>query len=264
MVSYKERIEILSRYAPITPQELDNLKSELEKATNELVSYKEMIKFFEEETDDSTQGPLEIYLRKIAESRTIALRGIRDALLLDFPDLKVEISAESDALHFQGEGLFDSNSRNLKPSKREIVERVSQILDDILPCYSLGPKSSFNPLCNPGFAVIEAVQIEGHTDSDGTHDYNIGLSSDRAVSTFLAMSNHIPELLDHKNLDGEPVLSVAGYGETRPVVSNETTEGRSTNRRIDLRLIMYNPRRNDEIDYIHRRLRAGNLLEPNQ
>ncbi len=208
--------------------------------------------------------PLEEYLVRVAQSREIALRDLRDAIRQEFPDLQVVISSESDALRFQGEGLFKSNARALTAEKRRIVERISELLDGILPCYSLGKRSAHNTVCNPGYAVIEAVQIEGHTDSRGSVNYNIGLASDRAVSTFLAMSEHVSGLLDHTNLDGEPVLSVAGYGEARPVAANNTPEGRSTNRRIDLRFIMYSPNRSEEIEIIRRQLADGAIttLQP--
>jgi hypothetical protein len=50
-----------------------------------------------------------------------------------------------------------------------------------------------------------------------------------------------PNLLGYENLKGQPVLSVAGYGEGRPIESNESVEGRDANRRIDIRFIMFSP-----------------------
>ena len=198
--------------------------------------------------------PLEQYLRQVAGSRRIALEELRDAIRTEFPDLEVVISSESDALRFQGEGLFTSGSTNLAADKRQIVERIAELLDGLLPCYTLGPRSAYRAECNPGYAVIEAVQIEGHTDDVGSDTYNMGLGSGRAASTYGAMTTHVPVLLAHANLDGEPVLSTAGYGENRPAVSNETPEGRATNRRIDLRFIMYSPSRSEEIAIIRQRL----------
>jgi hypothetical protein len=66
-----------------------------------------------------------------------------------------------------------------------------------------------------------------------------------------------PDLTDHQNYRDQPVLSVAGYGQMRPVASNESIEERATNRRIDLRIIMHTPAGSQEIDMIRERLEAA-------
>lgn len=200
------------------------------------------------------KDPVEEYLKGVAVSRRTALESLRDKIRIEFPFLEVVISSESDALRFQGEGLFASDSRELTAQKTAIVERIAEILDGVLPCYSAGARSAHKITCNQGFAVIEAVQIEGHTDDDGTEIYNMDLASGRAVSTYAAMTRRVPGLLEHKNLKDQPVLSVAGYGESRPVVENNTEANRSTNRRIDLRFIMVTPKSSNEIEYIKARL----------
>ncbi len=58
----------------------------------------------------------------------------------------------------------------------------------------------------------------------------------------------------HLNLKRQPVLSVAAYGPDRPVTTNDTPEGRSTNRRIDLRFIMVTPQDTDGIEVIRQAL----------
>jgi len=70
-----------------------------------------------------------------------------------------------------------------------------------------------------------AVSVEGHTDSIGTDAYNQGLSERRA--------NAVQEYLVGKGVPASK-LSTAGYGESRPVASNETRDGRAMNRRVDL------------------------------
>ena len=71
-----------------------------------------------------------------------------------------------------------------------------------------------------------AMVIEGHTDANGSDSANLILSQDRAdavrqyfISTF--------------GISAERISSI-GYGESRPVATNETAEGRARNRRIDL------------------------------
>lgn len=200
--------------------------------------------------------PLEAYLAQVSQARHLVLTRLRDAIRADFPDLQVELSEESDALRFQGEGLFASGDFKLTTEKAKIVSRLAQRLDEVLPCFTLGRASKFNTDCNPGFVMIEAVQIEGHTDNVGTDQVNRNLSAARANSTFFAMTEAAAGVMQHLNLKRQPVLSVAAYGPDRPVTSNETPQGRATNRRIDLRFIMVTPQDTDGIEVIREALQA--------
>jgi OmpA-OmpF porin, OOP family len=74
----------------------------------------------------------------------------------------------------------------------------------------------------PGASVV----VEGHTDANGSDSANLILSQDRAD----AVKQY---LVGNFGLDAEKVSSI-GYGEARPVATNETTSGRARNRRIDL------------------------------
>jgi outer membrane protein OmpA-like peptidoglycan-associated protein len=67
--------------------------------------------------------------------------------------------------------------------------------------------------------------IAGYTDSIGPEEYNQGLSERRA--------NAAREYLISKGVAGDR-LKAMGYGETRPIASNDTKEGRAQNRRIEL------------------------------
>lgn len=201
--------------------------------------------------------PLEAYLTRSAAERRRILETLRDQLKVDFPDLEVVISEESDALRFQGEGLFDRGISTLKPDRKAVVERIAARLEQILPCYTLGPRKSWSVECNPSVSIIEALQIEGHTDSDGSPENNLNLSTARANSTFTTMTSSKPGLVDFQNFRNQPVLSVAGYGQMRPIRKNDTPEGKATNRRVDLRIIMYSPSRSDEIERIRESLEKG-------
>ncbi|MFT4217343.1 MAG: OmpA family protein [Micropruina sp.] len=66
------------------------------------------------------------------------------------------------------------------------------------------------------------VRVDGHTDSKGSAAYNRGLSQRRAVAVRAALVASIPEL----------AVTVKGYGEAKPVASNETGAGRALNRRV--------------------------------
>ena len=79
---------------------------------------------------------------------------------------------------------------------------------------------------NPSFKV----QIDGHTDSQGSDEYNHTLSHDRAAS--------VTAYLVSKGID-ESRLSFTGYGESKPVADNKTAAGRAQNRRVEMTLRNY-------------------------
>lgn len=198
--------------------------------------------------------PLEQYMSQAATARLSLLRKLRNNLKQSFPELPVEVIPEEGTLRFQGEGLFTSNSYTLSEDKRKIVEALAKTLDSLLPCYTFSQSVGWNKSCNPSFAIIEAVQIEGHTDSKGEDVYNLNLSTNRAITTFTSMLTAAPDLVAHFNMRNQPVLSVAGYGKMRPVQPNDTPQNMAMNRRIDLRIIMHTPANAAEIEDIRMRL----------
>ena len=70
----------------------------------------------------------------------------------------------------------------------------------------------------------EKVVVQGHTDSVGSTEVNKRLSTERAT----AVANYL------FSLKGGYKIQYAGFGEGYPIASNETAEGRATNRRVDL------------------------------
>ncbi|MBN2799164.1 MAG: OmpA family protein [Deltaproteobacteria bacterium] len=75
---------------------------------------------------------------------------------------------------------------------------------------------------------IRRIRVEGHTDSDGNDAYNLSLSEGRAgaVVSFLISAGVEADRL-------EP----AGFGETRPIDTNDTEEGKSRNRRVEFMIV---------------------------
>jgi len=65
-------------------------------------------------------------------------------------------------------------------------------------------------------------EISGHTDSVGSHAYNLDLSRRRAETVNAYLEERF----------GYSTSSVTGYGETQPIASNNTKEGRAKNRRV--------------------------------
>ena len=72
-----------------------------------------------------------------------------------------------------------------------------------------------------------ALQVEGHTDSVGTEQYNQGLGLERAVNT--------ADVLFFQGVKREKVV-MTSFGERKPIATNSTSQGRATNRRVDILL----------------------------
>lgn len=72
------------------------------------------------------------------------------------------------------------------------------------------------------------VEIEGHTDDQGSDDYNLRLSDARAKA--------VVDYLLKKDVEKER-LTWKGYGETKPLVANDSEANRAINRRVEFRII---------------------------
>ena len=76
--------------------------------------------------------------------------------------------------------------------------------------------------------LAQKVEISGHTDDVGNDESNIILSENRA--------NAVRDYLISIGIDNS-LLSTQGYGESKPVASNKTAEGRRKNRRVELKFV---------------------------
>lgn len=93
--------------------------------------------------------------------------------------------------------------------------------------------SSFYPVLDSVALVFKEydqtfVEIAGHTDSDGTEAYNQLLSERRAES--------VAAYLRSRQIMGQRLITV-GAGETRPIASNATPEGKAQNRRVEITIV---------------------------
>lgn len=100
---------------------------------------------------------------------------------------------------------------------KDIIERQSyRLLDNVAQVLGAHPTIR--------------VRIEGHTDDQGDDSYNLDLSTRRAAS--------VRAYLIRKGVDTARLES-AGFGETRPIASNQTRQGRAKNRRVVFTIIGY-------------------------
>lgn len=92
------------------------------------------------------------------------------------------------------------------------------------------PKASAGPALEALLEALNtapdlAIRIDGHTDADGSDDYNLDLSDRRAAS--------VMAWLTERGID-RARLSSAGQGEAQPVASNATADGKALNRRVEI------------------------------
>lgn len=99
--------------------------------------------------------------------------------------------------------FFDFGKATLKPESNAELDNVFAILND-------NPKME--------------IEIAGHTDNIGSDDANMKLSDERA--------NTVRSYLIAKGIS-ESRITAKGYGETKPVATNDTDQGRRINRRVE-------------------------------
>jgi outer membrane protein OmpA-like peptidoglycan-associated protein len=123
----------------------------------------------------------------------------------------------------------------LEPTRIELVADEIKILEKV---YFDTDRATIQPRSYPllqevadtllAYPRIARVEVQGHTDSRGSDDYNLDLSQRRAdaVRTYLIEQGVQPER-----------LAAVGYGETEPVASNNTSSGREKNRRVQFLIL---------------------------
>lgn len=175
--------------------------------------------------------------------RNEIVEQIRDRLADS--NVNVEVDDEYGIVRLTDETIgFDIGKDVPRPEHRGNVATVAHALSHVLRCYvvdSGGIASLDDCSEHPGGARVDTVMIEGHTDSAPiAGGDNLDLSASRSARILRYFEQDEPVLSNFKNMSGKPVLSVSGYGETRPV--NKVDTRAAENRRIDIRFVMELPR----------------------
>jgi len=103
--------------------------------------------------------------------------------------------------------FFDSGKSDLRPESFPELDRLVTTLEK-------NPKMQ--------------IEISGHTDDVGADDVNLKLSSDRA--------NAVKDYLLSKGI-AQATVTAVGFGETKPVASNTTDDGKQLNRRVEFTIV---------------------------
>lgn len=129
---------------------------------------------------------------------------IDDQVVLDYNSQYV-------SLDLNGAILFDAGQADIRSDARMFMQKIASILERYKDCI---------------------IEIEGHTDNvpihNSTYESNRYLSTARATKVY----EYIMEQADLKDSN----VKVAGYGESHPVASNKTEEGRAKNRRVSIKI----------------------------
>ena len=104
------------------------------------------------------------------------------------------------------DAFFDHDKSTIKPAGKEALHELNDRIKA------------------KGARVVD-IDVIGHTDSDGTEEYNQALSVRRAQS--------VKDYMVSEGIDPS-IIDVSGQGELNPIASNATREGRAKNRRVDI------------------------------
>ena len=174
-------------------------KDEAEKAKAEAVAQQQTLAA---ETAKAQQAAAQSeQLRQQAEKEKLELRA---RLLQQLNSVLATHDSARGLIASMSDVLFKTASFELLPGARERLAKISGII-----------------LAHPSLHL----QVEGHTDSVGSDEYNQQLSEKRASA--------VRDYLVQQGISAD-AIEAHGLGKTEPVASNETAEGRQQNRRVEM------------------------------
>jgi outer membrane protein OmpA-like peptidoglycan-associated protein len=191
-------VEDLRERAQQTARDLDDSRTRIAELEDE-------IRDLDERLGGVSQERVALVQRLEAEAR---IREQFESINGLFTRDEARMSREGNTVVLRLVGLtFPSGRAEVGQSYRALLEKVSRAA-------AVFPRSQ--------------IVIEGHTDSYGSDETNLTLSRQRAesVSAYLSSEFAVPAFR----------ISAVGYGETQPIANNETEQGRTRNRRIDVRI----------------------------
>ncbi|KAA3662247.1 MAG: hypothetical protein DWQ10_02860 [Calditrichaeota bacterium] len=191
-----ESVELLQEEKDKLTGEANSLKSQVETLTARVTEMEGQLGGIEKEKSQLAQR-----IKLQAENRK---RFATIAELFNISEARVFREGENVIIRLYGL-TFPVNKSIIEPRFFSLLTKVQNAINEFSGCM---------------------IDINGHTDSHGSDEQNLKLSNERAE----AVRQY---LLANMNLDLKRIKAV-GFGESDPVASNETREGRAKNRRIDV------------------------------
>lgn len=195
--------------------------------------------------DDDSNGN---YWPRIANSDASFSSGYYDyyaaaSMLVKLGDLVAPVeptppAPACDTLDGDGDGVNDCNDKCPNSQAGEVIGAdgcAVKLTIDLKGVNFDFDKATLRPdavvILDEAVAVLQKypqlrVEVAGHTDSKGKDAYNQKLSERRAQAVY--------DYLTGKGIDASRLVGPNGYGETRPIDTNDTEEGRANNRRTEL------------------------------
>ncbi len=229
-------------------QRLRDRNAELEKQNDELETENARLRTFGQYVRDHQLGGLLARIGAANETRAQLLTDIQHRLRT--LGVEVTIDPVNGTLRLPAGGLFRVGQAEPTDRGRETIRKLGDVLAATLPCYTAA--ADHRESCrtaaesNP-YSSLSSAYIEGHTDvvpfsaSFGQYRNNWDLSAGRAIETYRLLGTTHPQLQALRNRDGEALLGVSGYAETRPATTAPERRDeavRDLDRRIEVRLIM--------------------------
>jgi outer membrane protein OmpA-like peptidoglycan-associated protein len=122
-------------------------------------------------------------------------------------DIRVIRQGDDLVLNMPSNVTFATNEASVQPQFRATLDQVADVLKQYNQTY---------------------IDVYGHTDSTGSDSYNLSLSQRRAAS--------VADYLTSRGVQSAR-LGTRGFGETQPIASNDTEEGKAANRRVEIKLV---------------------------
>lgn len=200
---FEQPMQELSEHAQQQAQELRRMKQELDDRDEQLATLNKQLQRTESRLGGVSEERIALQRRVDAQERVRA----------NVATIEASFTPDEARVFRQGDDVVVSLLGVKFPSGRSTIDGASAaLMHKVQQALSLFPDAS--------------ISVEGHTDANGGDSANLILSQDRAD----AVKQY---LVTHFAIDAEKIASV-GYGEGRPVATNETPAGRARNRRIDL------------------------------
>ena len=158
-------------------------------------------------TDIEKISKLKNDMNELARAKNELEKRLQDEI--NNKQVKVEMQNKGLVITFVSEVLFDSGKAKLRKDSYSKLDKVADVLNTTVADLNVG--------------------IEGHTDNRPIK--KSGWKSNWELSTARALS--VLHYLSDKSV-AEPRLAAIGYGEYKPVASNDTKAGRQKNRRVEI------------------------------